>query len=311
MTVTLSVKDNAIDSFNESLLKYKEGEEGDLRAYKFAILHMAHFLELTLKMYVQTLDANLVFTVGFFQVEKLVKAEGGFLKALEKIKSTGGVFPPKVRSDGSLSNTITVDHAISFAAEERCSVTGVNMLDQTFIDDIIWLKNLRNNIEHYTFELTPKDVRLCLGRIVRGADEFADLFSLFNLSEEIDSLNVDLYKELVDEYSHTVREANIDADQIEFEALKGYRQKELMEVTWARYECPACGNNTLLPEDNSGTGYRCLVCDNEESDEIEVKCDICGDRQPQFEMQQWSRDDDTCEWRCYYCSGQYHMDKDD
>ena len=47
-------KENALDSFNEALAKYREGEAGKLSAYKFAILHMAHFLELVLKMYVQT-----------------------------------------------------------------------------------------------------------------------------------------------------------------------------------------------------------------------------------------------------------------
>ena len=32
----------------------------------------------------------------------------------------------------------------------------------------------------------------------------------------------------------------------------------------------------LIPNEDSSTGYKCVYCDNEESYDIEVKCDICG-----------------------------------
>ena len=46
--------DNAIDSFNESLKKYKEAINGDSTAYKFVILHFVHFAELYLKIIFMT-----------------------------------------------------------------------------------------------------------------------------------------------------------------------------------------------------------------------------------------------------------------
>ncbi|TVL57309.1 hypothetical protein AYJ00_14290 [Shewanella algae] len=50
------IKENAIDSFNEALSKYEEGEAGALKAFKFSITHLSHCIELVLKMYLQSLD---------------------------------------------------------------------------------------------------------------------------------------------------------------------------------------------------------------------------------------------------------------
>jgi len=51
------IKANAIDSFNEALAKYEQGQGGDLKAFKFSITHLAHSIELVLKMYLQTLQS--------------------------------------------------------------------------------------------------------------------------------------------------------------------------------------------------------------------------------------------------------------
>jgi hypothetical protein len=67
----------------------------------------------------------------------------------------------------------------------------------------------------------------------------------------------------------------------------------------------------LIPNDDSDTGYKCTFCGNEESDEIETCCDCCGALETTGEMATWHMDDGTIENRCYYCSGQYHADKDD
>jgi hypothetical protein len=45
----LDIKGNALDSLNEGLRRFAEAREGDVRAYKFAVLHVSHFLELLLK----------------------------------------------------------------------------------------------------------------------------------------------------------------------------------------------------------------------------------------------------------------------
>lgn len=70
MKFSFDIKSNAIDSFNESLAKYEQGQAGDIKSFKFAITHLAHSIELVLKIYLQTLDEFLVFSKCFKEVEK-------------------------------------------------------------------------------------------------------------------------------------------------------------------------------------------------------------------------------------------------
>ena len=72
------------------------------------------------------------------------------------------------------------------------------------------MKSLRNCIEHFQFEFTAKDVRLCVGRLVRGLSEFTDIFLLFDLEEEIGTQKYHVFEVLADEYEHELKEASID-----------------------------------------------------------------------------------------------------
>lgn len=47
--IHLSLLENAYDSFNESLVKAQQAEEGNLFKWKFALLHLVHTIELLLK----------------------------------------------------------------------------------------------------------------------------------------------------------------------------------------------------------------------------------------------------------------------
>jgi hypothetical protein len=51
-THELDLLDNALDSLAEALAKFEEGDDGEPKAYKFAVLHMAHFIELIFKHHV-------------------------------------------------------------------------------------------------------------------------------------------------------------------------------------------------------------------------------------------------------------------
>ena len=51
-----------------------------------------------------------------------------------------------------------------------------NYFDSKLASDIRSLKDLRNDIEHHRFEMDTKEVRLALGRLTRGFDEFTDIF---------------------------------------------------------------------------------------------------------------------------------------
>ncbi|TMS79709.1 hypothetical protein [Pseudoalteromonas sp. S554] len=300
MKFKFDIKANAIDSFNEALAKYEQGLGGDLKAFKFSITHLAHSIELVLKMYMQTLDDNLVFSKCYKEVLKRSKAdETDLLSAFNALENEGFDFGKLIQ--GHISpHTVTVEQALSIAKSEVCGITGNHFVDQDFIDDINWMKDLRNSIEHFEFEFTAKEVRLCVGRLVRGLAEFTDIFSLFDLDEEVGEDRIHIFKVLADEYEHALSEANISVSEQKHLLFAGVRPKHRMFIEWNVYTCPSCGNDTMIPNDDSSTGYRCTLegCENEESEDIEVDCDICGSPWPNGEMTSW---EDTYSYVCPRC----------
>lgn len=311
MDYELDIKENALDSFNEALEKFEQGESGNAKSYKFAILHASHFLELILKIYIISVDENLVFSKCYRYVAKKAKEEKtSILEAFEKITEENFDLKSLIVSDSS-PHTITLDQALEFAKCEKCKITGVNFVDTEFCSDIEWIKGLRNNIEHFQFKLEPKEVRLCLGRLVRGVIEFLDIFSLMDLESEIGKDRFHIFEMLADEYTQLLREATREVKEQESETFRGIRPKHYAFVEWNVYVCPECNNNTMIPNRESCTGYKCTFCKNEESGEIEVPCDCCGAPSPSDEMDTWSMDDGSIEYRCYFCSGQYQADKGD
>lgn len=311
MEYQLDIKENAIDSFNEALAKYEQGERGESRHYKFAILHLCHFLELVLKLYVASVDKNLIFTRYFRHVEKRAKEEKiNLLQSYQLLKNEGFDFKEVANSVPSMY-TIKINQALNFAKCEKCGVTGVDFVDLDFCSDIDWLKNLRNTIEHYEVKFLPKEVRLCMGRLVRGVAEFIEIFSLFDLEREVGKDSYAVFKSLADEYAQLLKEAEREVEEKEFEIYRGVRHKDYALIEWNVYQCPECSNNLMISSDHSSTGYKCTYCSNEESDEIEIPCDCCGAMGTVEDMATWEMDDGTVENRCYFCSGQYYADKDD
>ncbi|NEX75070.1 hypothetical protein [Aeromonas rivipollensis] len=289
MKLKFDIKTNAIDSFNEALSKYDQGQNGDLKSFKFAITHLAHCIELVLKMYLQTLNENLVFSSCYKKVSRRSNSDNvDLLSAFNALESEGFDFESLIKGHKS-PHTVTVEQALSLAKCEVCGITGNDFVDQNFIDDINWMKELRNSIEHFEFEFTAKEVRLCIGRLVRGLVEFTDIFSLFDFDKEVGEERTHVFKVLVDEYEHALSEANITISEQKKLLFAGVRLKHQMFIEWNIYTCPTCGNNTMIPNDDSSTGYRCTLegCENEESEDIEMDCDICGTSWPNGEMTSW------------------------
>lgn len=310
MDYELEIKENALDSFNEALEKFEQGENGNTKSYKFAILHVSHFLELILKIYIISMDENLVFSKCYRHVSKKAKDEKtSILEAFEKIKEEDFDLKSLIVSDSS-PHTITLDQALEFAKCEKCKITGVNFVDTEFCSDIEWVKGLRNNIEHFQFKLEPKEVRLCIGRLVRGVIELLEIFSLMDLESEIGKDRFHTFEMLADEYTQLLREATREVEEQETETFRSIRPKHYAFVEWNVYSCPECNNDTMIPNRESSTGYRCTFCKNEENGEIEVPCDCCGALSPSDEMDTWPMDDGSIEYRCYFCSGQHQADKD-
>ena len=61
----LELLDNAFDSLAEALAKFQEGDAGEPRAYKFAVLHMSNFIELVFKYHITQKHPLLIYKEPF------------------------------------------------------------------------------------------------------------------------------------------------------------------------------------------------------------------------------------------------------
>ncbi|WP_214659521.1 hypothetical protein, partial [Vibrio anguillarum] len=90
--------------------------------------------------------------------------------------------------------------------------------------------------------MDTKEVRLALGRLTRGFDEFTDVFGILGLAEVIDEKQLGVFKTLADEYEHELQEAKVEVRESHESAFRGVRPKHMYDVHWESYDCPECGN---------------------------------------------------------------------
>lgn len=271
MTHQLDLLENAIDSLAEALNKFEEGDDGEPKAYKFAVLHMAHFVELFFKHHITNKHPLLIYKEPF---------------------------SPKLNQQ----KTITLWDAVNFINNEAADTVSIALKK-----DLEWLKDLRNNIEHHKFTMEVPMVRVTLGRLFRSVVEFAELHTDIDLESEIPASTLRTFKVLSDEYEFKLRTAIREADAFEAAHQASHNEPDKFPP---RLVCENCGEPTLILNSESSTGYRCLMCENENGDEIPAGCDICGSIFTIGDLDDWS-DDEHTEFRCYYCSGRYAADKDD
>lgn len=272
-THQLDLLDNALDSLAEALAKFEEGDDGNAKAYKFSVLHMAHFIELVFKYHIAQKHPLLIFKEPFSQ-------------KLDKNK------------------TITLWEAINFINNEAAGAVSAALRA-----DLEWLKRLRNEIEHHKFAMDVPTVRITIGRLFRSVLEFLEEHSDVEVESHIPAHTMETFKVLSDEYEFRKRDAIREAEEVEKQNSPHYSSGE--DGPNPRFDCPNCGNPTLVINEKSDTGYRCTFCENEESDELPAYCDICGAETTVGDLAYWEIDDGKKEARCYYCSGKYHAEKDD
>ena len=146
----LDLLDNALDSLAEALVKYKEGrEDQNPKAYKFAVLHMSHFVELIFKYHLAEKHPLLIYT---------------------------NPFAPKVDKN----KTIGLWEAVNFINNEKSDA-----LSQDFKTDLEWLKKLRNQIEHHKFVMDVDEVKTTIGRLFRSLMEFLEEYSDIDIASSI------------------------------------------------------------------------------------------------------------------------------
>lgn len=268
MNHSLDLLDNAIDSLNEALAKYQQAKAGDVKAYKFCVLHLSHFLELVLKHYVTLAHPLLIYKNPFaksFDVE---------------------------------SQTIGLQEAVNFLRNE-----GRDLSDK-FLDDLQWLKKLRNRIEHHKFDMDVPQVEATIGRLISAFVEFDQAHENLGLDGHIDINQYDLFLDLADNYDLNLQRAE---DEVETACIVN-RDDPDFQV----YHCGECGHDTLIPDDDSDTGYRCAFCGNEQSEDVEVRCGMCDMPWNKFQMREvdWT---DNGDWMfvCPRCLGDPQYVKDD
>lgn len=197
---------NAIDSFNESLAKYRAAEAGSTGAYKFAIIHFAHFLELLFKYYVT-------------QAHPLLIYKNPFAKDVEN------------------QATIGLWEAVQFLRNEG------HVIDPDFQKDLEWLKKLRNSIEHHKFTMDLADVRKTLGRLTQALLEFNDNVAEFDIRDHVDKDNLKVFETLSDEYKAAVAaarsKAKEDSESGEAERCH-YCGEETAALIGGEYACRYC-----------------------------------------------------------------------
>jgi DNA-directed RNA polymerase subunit RPC12/RpoP len=268
----LNLLENALDSLAESLRKFQEGDAGDKKAYKFTVLHLAHFVELVLKHHVAQKHPLLIF-------------QNPFAKQLDRNK------------------TIGLWEAVNFINNENSE-----SIDSELRADLEWLKKLRNEIEHHKFEMDVPEVRRTVGRLFRSMLVFLETVPDLNLKEKIPENAMSAFKILSDEYEFNRNEAVIKADQIEAES--GYDHND-PDARPSRLHCSDCDSNTLVADEAAEYGYKCIFCESETSDLVPVSCSNCGADCELGDMTFWEDEEIGREMRCDYCSGKHLMWKDD
>ncbi|MFZ8200461.1 hypothetical protein [Alteromonas portus] len=269
----LGLLDNALDSMSEALSKFEEGEEGEHKAYKFAVLHLAHFIELIFKHHIASKHSLLIY-------------KDPFSKKLDRNK------------------TIGLWECINFINNEVPEAVSPELRK-----DLEWIKKLRNEIEHHKFTMDVLQVRSTIGRLFRSVMEFLMDHTELDIESHIPVHTKETFKVLSDEYEFSIRTAIKAADEVEEANPIDYSSDPDAEPV--RLDCPECGHFTLVFSADSCTGYRCTFCNNEESDELPGTCDICGVNTTQEELEHWPLEDGDVEARCYHCSGRYHAERDD
>jgi hypothetical protein len=273
-TFELDLLGNALDSLAEALSKFEDGDDGNEKSFKFAVLHMAHFVELIFKYHITQKHPLLIYKHAF--AEKLDR-----------------------------NQTITFWDAVNFISNEDSE-----NVSKEFRSDLAWLKRLRNDIEHHKFELNVASVRQTLGRLFQALLEFLTAHSDLDIASRIPSETMTIFKRLSDEYLFRLHDAKKRCDAIEAEHGDPTDPDAPLSVV----DCSNCGNPTFAIDEASATGYRCLMCESDESDEMPAWCASCNSPSTRGELYEFVTGPDDAEFtelRCYYCSGRHHTDKDD
>lgn len=245
----LDLYENALDSFNEALTRFKEGSGGNVKAFKFAIQHLSHSIELLFKSHIAQIHPLLIYKNPF--------------------------------TNKSLDREITIGlwDAVQFLKNSD------DPISKDFEADLLWLKKLRNEIEHSRFDMDVPTVRAAMGRLVESVKDFHEHFD-DDLAAFVTKENLPLFEELSDEYKRSLGEARAKASEISKDG--------------ETHDCEFCSERgTGATVDG---GITCQYCG--ETNRM-IDCVRCGADELASDATVWNDDDGRREYLCSSCYTHY------
>lgn len=243
----LDLLENSIDSLREALQKYEEGSDQNISAYKFSILHFAHFIELLFKYYVT-------------QSHPLLIYKNPFSKKIDN------------------ENTIGLWEAVQFLKNEG------KKIDKNFNNDLEWIKKLRNQIEHHKFEMDVLEVRRTLGRLIRATNDFNNEHNLIEISSLLSGKHLNIFSELDDEFQSNLSNARYEAKNAsDDDTYMCYHCGEYDTAARSGDEiiCKLCGDSeSIIVCCQCGGKYReneMSIWNNDDPDHVDYICSSCKD----------------------------------
>lgn len=239
----LDLKKNAFDSINEALIKIEKADRGELREFKFAILHFTHFLELLLKFRIFNINEALIYK---------------------------GVFSENLRKD----RTITLAESTNF-------LLNCGLLHKGFAHDINKIKEIRNEVEHYSVKIDTHEVRLLIARLFNKSCDFFQSIDGESMEDFIERDKKSILEDLSNEMSiHTLeaekkaRETGINGavsncfscgGMSTAAVLSGGRECYFCGVFDVKFNCFFCGKDwyrsNSLPLGKNASGTEELACE--------------------------------------------------
>lgn len=248
-THELDLHENALDSFNEALTRFKEGAAGNVKAYKFAIQHLSHSIELLFKSHIAHMHPLLIYKNPFTQKPLDRESTIGLWEAVQFLKNSG------------------------------------DPISKDFEADLIWLKKLRNEIEHSRFNMDVPTVRASMGRLVEAVRDFHEHFD-DDLSDFVTAENLPLFEELSDEYKRSLGEAKTKAAELSEDG--------------ETHDCEFCGERDTGARVDGG--ITCQYCGESN---FPINCCRCGADELVCDATLWNDENGASDYLCSSCYAQY------
>jgi hypothetical protein len=167
--IKMDMWDNALSSLVEGLRCLKRADNGEKEQYKFAVLHISHYFEISLKYAVYDMHPLLIFKKPF--AKNLAKEQ-----------------------------TITPQEAFYIIKNSSESDSGEEAdISDDDMEELVRLKHVRNNIEHFKFELTPEEIKDDISFFLRTMDTILHDICDITFAEYLEKDEIEYYCKLTDQ----------------------------------------------------------------------------------------------------------------